>query len=120
MIPGERNYSTTEPEALAIVWAFEKFRDYVENQQIFLASVHQPIKLLLSIKSPSGRLARWALKIQSFNLKIVYTTGKDNVVADMLSRPSYTEGAASDVYAITVNMPCRKSSDIRKGQLEID
>ncbi|GFW51222.1 retrovirus-related Pol polyprotein from transposon 412 [Trichonephila clavipes] len=36
----------------------------------------------------------------------------------MLSRPSYTEGAASNVYAITVDMSSRKSSDIRKGQLE--
>ncbi|GFT27340.1 protein NYNRIN [Trichonephila clavipes] len=35
----------------------------------------------------------------------------------MLSRPSYTEGVASDVCAITVDMPARKSSDIRKGQL---
>ncbi|GFW22500.1 retrovirus-related Pol polyprotein from transposon 17.6 [Trichonephila clavipes] len=43
---------------------------------------------------------------------------KANVVADMLSRPSYTENAASDVCAITVDMPSRKSSDIRKGQLE--
>ncbi|GFX33900.1 transposon Tf2-11 polyprotein [Trichonephila clavipes] len=57
-------------------------------------------------------------KIQSFNLKIDYTPGKANVVAEMLSRPSYTEGAASDVCAITVDMPSRKSSDIRKGQLE--
>ncbi|GFV56929.1 transposon Tf2-8 polyprotein [Trichonephila clavipes] len=70
------------------------------------------------IKSPSGRLARWTLKIQSINLKINYTSGKANVVADMLSRPSYTEGAASDVCAITVDMASRKSSDIRKGQLE--
>ncbi|GFV58175.1 transposon Tf2-9 polyprotein [Trichonephila clavipes] len=89
MIPAERNYSTTKREALAVV-----------------------------IKSPSGRLARWALKIQSFYLKIDYTPGKSNVVADMLSRPSYTEGAASNVYAITVDMPSRKSRDIRKGQLE--
>ncbi|GFW43457.1 transposon Ty3-I Gag-Pol polyprotein [Trichonephila clavipes] len=36
----------------------------------------------------------------------------------MLSRLSYTEGAASDVCAITVDMPSRKSIDIRKGQLE--
>ncbi|GFS91745.1 retrovirus-related Pol polyprotein from transposon 17.6 [Trichonephila clavipes] len=78
MIPAERNYSTTEQEALAVV---EKFRGCVENQQIFLASDHQPLKWLLSIKSPSGRLARWALKIQSFNLKIDYTPGKANVVA---------------------------------------
>ncbi|GFV96295.1 retrovirus-related Pol polyprotein from transposon 297 [Trichonephila clavipes] len=118
MIPAERNYSTIEREALAVVWALEKFRGYVENQQIFLASDHQPLKWLLSIKSPSGRLARGTLKIQSFNLKIDYTPGKANVVADMLSRPSYTEGAACDVCAITVDMPSRKSSDIRKGQLE--
>ncbi|GFX54670.1 retrovirus-related Pol polyprotein from transposon 17.6 [Trichonephila clavipes] len=118
MIPAERNYSTTEREALAVVWALEKFRGYVENQQIFLASDHQPLKWLLSIKSPSGRLSRWALKIQSFNLKIDYTPGKANVVADMLLRPSYTEGAACNVCAITVDMPSRKSSDIRKGQME--
>ncbi|GFS54557.1 retrovirus-related Pol polyprotein from transposon 297 [Trichonephila clavipes] len=112
MIPAERNHSTTEREALAIVWALEKFRGYVENQQIFLASYHQPLKWLLSIKLPSGRLARWALKIQSFNLKFDYTPGKANVVADMLSRPSYTEGAASNVCAIIVDMPSRKSRDI--------
>lgn len=58
------------------------------------------------------------MKIQSFNLKIEYTPGKANVVADMLSRPTYAEGEASEVCAITVDMPCRKSSDIRKGQLE--
>ncbi|GFT00039.1 retrovirus-related Pol polyprotein from transposon 17.6 [Trichonephila clavipes] len=71
MIPAERNYSTTEREALAVVWTLEKFRGYVENQQIFLASDHQPLKWLLSIKSPSGRLARWAMKIQSFILRLI-------------------------------------------------
>ncbi|GFW19522.1 retrovirus-related Pol polyprotein from transposon 17.6 [Trichonephila clavipes] len=118
MVPAERNYSTTEREVLAVVRALEKLRGYLENQQIFLASDHQPLKWLLSIKSLSGRLARWAWKIQSFNLKIDYTPGKANVVAGMLSRPSYTEGAASDMCAITVVMPSRKSSDIQKGQLE--
>ncbi|GFT77331.1 retrovirus-related Pol polyprotein from transposon 17.6 [Trichonephila clavipes] len=48
MIPAERNYSTTEREALAVVWALEKFRGCVENQQIFLASDRQPLKWLLS------------------------------------------------------------------------
>ncbi|GFV41377.1 retrovirus-related Pol polyprotein from transposon 17.6 [Trichonephila clavipes] len=51
MIPAEQNYFTTEREALAVVWALEKFRGYVENQQIFLASDHQPLKWLLSIKT---------------------------------------------------------------------
>ncbi|GFT41734.1 retrovirus-related Pol polyprotein from transposon 17.6 [Trichonephila clavipes] len=88
MIPAERNYSKNKREDLVEVWALEKFR------------------------------ARWTLKTQSINLKIDYTPGKANVVADMLSRPSYTEGAPSDVCTTTVDMPSRTSSDILKGQLE--
>ncbi|GBM10103.1 Retrovirus-related Pol polyprotein from transposon 17.6 [Araneus ventricosus] len=44
LIPAERNYSTTEREALAVVWALEKFRGYVESQEIIIASDHQPLK----------------------------------------------------------------------------
>ncbi|KAF8789997.1 Retrovirus-related Pol polyprotein like [Argiope bruennichi] len=65
LIPAEQNFSTTEREALAVVWALEKFRGYVENQEIIIESDHKPLKWLMSIKSPSGRLARWALQIQS-------------------------------------------------------
>ncbi|GFW87236.1 retrovirus-related Pol polyprotein from transposon 17.6 [Trichonephila clavipes] len=53
-----QNYSTTERKALAVVWALEKFRGYVEGQTIRLSSDHQPIKWLLSLKSPTGRLAK--------------------------------------------------------------
>ncbi|GFX77733.1 retrovirus-related Pol polyprotein from transposon 17.6 [Trichonephila clavipes] len=85
--PAERNYSTTEREALAVVWALKKFRGYIEGTEITVASDHQPLKWLLNLKSPTGRLARWALEIQSFNLRVQYIPGKANVVADMLSRP---------------------------------
>ncbi|GFX40575.1 retrovirus-related Pol polyprotein from transposon 17.6 [Trichonephila clavipes] len=86
LTPAERNYSTTEREALAVVWALKKFRGYIEGMEITVASDHQPLKWLLNLKSPTGRLARWALEIQSFNLKVQYIPGKANVVADMLSR----------------------------------
>ncbi|GBM38928.1 Retrovirus-related Pol polyprotein from transposon 17.6 [Araneus ventricosus] len=88
LIPEERNYSTTEREALTVVWAVEKFRGYVENQEIIIASHHQPLKWLMSIKSPSSFLARWALQIQSFNPKIEYMPGKANVLEYMLSKPT--------------------------------
>ncbi|GFX92808.1 retrovirus-related Pol polyprotein from transposon 17.6 [Trichonephila clavipes] len=87
LTPAERNYSTTEREALAVVWALKKFRGYIEGTEITVASDHQPLKWLLNLKSPTGRLARWALEIQSFNLNVQYIPGKANVVADMLSRP---------------------------------
>ncbi|GFV71435.1 retrovirus-related Pol polyprotein from transposon 17.6 [Trichonephila clavipes] len=83
LTPAERNYSTTEREALAVVWALKKFRGYIEGTEITVASDHQPLKWLLNLKSPTGRLAKWALEIQSFNLKVQYIPGKANVVANM-------------------------------------
>ncbi|GFX35246.1 retrovirus-related Pol polyprotein from transposon 297 [Trichonephila clavipes] len=82
----ERSYSTTEREALAVVWVLEKFRGSVEGQTIRLSSDHQPLKWLLSLKSPTGRLARGALQIQSYNLTIDHIPGRSNFIADLLSR----------------------------------
>ncbi|GFY35259.1 retrovirus-related Pol polyprotein from transposon 297 [Trichonephila clavipes] len=53
----EKNYSTTEREALAIVWALNKFRGYIEGAEITVASDHQPLKWLMNLTSPTGRLA---------------------------------------------------------------
>ncbi|GBM95588.1 Transposon Tf2-9 polyprotein, partial [Araneus ventricosus] len=115
----ERNYSTTEREALAVVWALEKFRGYVENQEIIIASDHQPLKWLMSIKSPSGRLARWALQIQLFHPKILYTPGKSNVVADLLSRPVHdNKEFVCNLNTISIELPSRRSRDIREEQMK--
>ncbi|GFS74448.1 retrovirus-related Pol polyprotein from transposon 297 [Trichonephila clavipes] len=80
LTPAEHNYSTTGREALAVVWALKKFRGYIEGTET--TSDHQPLKWLLNLKSPTGRLLRWALEIQSFNQKVQYIPGKANVVAD--------------------------------------
>ncbi|GFS56454.1 retrovirus-related Pol polyprotein from transposon 297 [Trichonephila clavipes] len=54
LTPAECNYSTTEREALAVVWALKKFRGYIEGMEITVASDHQPLKWLLNFKSPTG------------------------------------------------------------------
>ncbi|GBM34139.1 Retrovirus-related Pol polyprotein from transposon 17.6, partial [Araneus ventricosus] len=87
----ERNYSTTEREALAVVWALSKFRGYIEGSKIIVESDHQPLKWVMKLNSPSGRSARWSLQIQSFNLNLEYIPGKSNVIADMLSRLDYDQ-----------------------------
>ncbi|GFV55619.1 retrovirus-related Pol polyprotein from transposon 297 [Trichonephila clavipes] len=104
----ERNYSTTEREALAVVWVLETFRGYVEGQTIRLSSDHQSLKWLLSLKSPTGRLARWALQIQSYNLTIDYIPGRSNFIADLLSIPtSEKEKVDCDILAVSVDFPTR-------------
>ncbi|GFX38851.1 hypothetical protein TNCV_1890151 [Trichonephila clavipes] len=122
LTPAERNYSTTEREALAVVWALKKFRGYIEGTEITVASDHQPLKWLLNLKSPTGRLARWTLEIQSFNLKVQYIPGKANVVADMLSRPvTQEEESFCEENNITIaDMPTRSCKDMREAQLKDD
>lgn len=115
----EQNYSTTEREALAVVWALKKFRGYVEGSSITVATDHQPLKWLLSLKSPTGRLARWALEIQAFNLKVIYVQGKVNVIADLLSRPAGHPAPPVEVNNIVIaDLPARSPKEIREAQLQ--
>ncbi|GFW56674.1 retrovirus-related Pol polyprotein from transposon 297 [Trichonephila clavipes] len=103
--PAERNYSTTEREALAVVWAVNKFRGYLDGASITVASDHQPLRWLMKLKSSTGRLARWALQLQSFNLNMEYIPGKSNVVADMLSRPAcLEENELCEVCTVTIDV----------------
>ncbi|GFW52279.1 retrovirus-related Pol polyprotein from transposon 17.6 [Trichonephila clavipes] len=121
LTPAERNYSTTEREVLAVVWALKKFRGYIEGTEITVASDHQPLKWLLNLKSPTGRLARWALEIQSFNLKVQYIPGKANVVADMLSRPVTQEECFYEANNITIaDILTRSCKDMREAQHKND
>ena len=120
LIPAERNYSTTEREALAVVWAVERFRGYIEGHEVIIGSDHQPLKWLLTLKSPTGRLVRWALKLQCFNIQVQYTPGKANVIADTLSRPTCKEEDKDQcaVCSVVVDLPARSPNDLRRAQLD--
>ena len=85
--PAERNYSATEREALAIVWATQHFRPYLEGTKIFIRSDCKALQWLKNAKDISGRLARWAMKLSAFQIEsIQYRPGKANANADSLSR----------------------------------
>ena len=80
------NYSTTEKELLAIVFALEKFRSYVLGSKITVFSHHAALKILLTKKESRARLIRWILLLQEFDLEIKDRTGKENTAAYHLSR----------------------------------
>lgn len=83
----ERNYSATEREALAVLTAIEHWRCYLENGQTFLVYTdHASLKWFLNLNNPTGRLARWGVRLSAYNFIIKHRRGADNVVADSLSR----------------------------------
>lgn len=84
--PPERNYSTTEKELLAIVWAVKRLRQYLLGRKFLIRTDHQALKWLQNCKDPSSRFMRWRLKLEEYEYDIDYTKGKDNTAADALSR----------------------------------
>ena len=82
----EKKYSTTEKEALAIVVAVKKCHPYLFGQKFTIVTDHQPLKWLINAKEPTGRLARWAMTLSTYDFSIIYRPGSKNGVADALSR----------------------------------
>lgn len=82
----ERNFSVTQRECLAVLWAVEKLRPYLEGVEFTVVTDHYSLLWLQSLKDPTGRLARWAVRLQQYSFKVIHRKGKDHVVPDTLSR----------------------------------
>ncbi len=87
--PTERKYSASEREALAALWACERWNFYLYGRPFTLVTDHQALTTLLSTGGTGHRplrLHRWASRLYRYTFRVQYRPGKDNVVADCLSR----------------------------------
>jgi hypothetical protein len=87
----QQNYSATERECLAVVLGIKEFRTYLFGQHFTVVTDHHSLLWLMKIKDPTGRLARWALKLQQYNFDIQHRPGRQHANVDALSRISYVE-----------------------------
>ena len=87
----QRHYSQIQKEALAIVFALNKFHQFLYGRKFILVTDHKP---LLALFGPSkatpalaaNRLARWALMLSQYDYSIEYRRTSEHGNADALSR----------------------------------
>ena len=96
----ERNYSTTEKEALAAVSAVKEFYPYLYGFPFKIITDHNPLTSLKGLKDVDGRLTRWTLFLQQFNFEFEYRPGRSVGHADTMSRvvsliPEYSDSLES-------------------------
>ncbi|MGI0135350.1 MAG: reverse transcriptase domain-containing protein [Candidatus Micrarchaeaceae archaeon] len=86
LLPAERNYSVGEQEQLAVITALKKWRHYLHGVKCTVLTDNRALQFLETQKELSARQVRWAEIMAPFDLTIQYKPGKENRVADALSR----------------------------------
>jgi len=82
----EKNYSTTEHEWLAMVYALQKFRHYLLGGNFKMYTNHSALKYLVNKPVLGGKICRWLLLFQEYEFDVIVKPRKLNVGLDYLSR----------------------------------
>ena len=84
----QKNYSTIEKEALALLLSLQHFDVYVCSSpaSVVVYTDHNPLVFVNKMKNKNQRLLRWSILLQQYNVCITHIRGSDNVIADALSR----------------------------------
>jgi hypothetical protein len=105
-----KNWTTTEKEAYAIVVAFEKFEYLLRDVRFLLRTDHRNLTFLDD--SYKGRVIRWKLAIQEYNFAVEHIPGKDNIVADALSRDLPNNTTVNSVETLDAMTPSSTHGDV--------
>ena len=84
----ELNYSKIDREYLVLFSTIRKFHGYLYGVKFKAYTDHKPLVNFLKNSMQSGRQQRWFTKLEEYDFDLIYVKGKDNVVADYLSRQS--------------------------------
>lgn len=114
MTPAEQNYPVHEQELLAIVHALTKWRLLLLGMKVNVMTDHHSITHLLKQRTLSWRQARWLERLSEFDLKLNYIRGKENTIADALSRKDADEEAAA-VTVMEGSIPSKIMANIKAG-----
>jgi hypothetical protein len=82
----EKNYTVTEQEGLAVIFSFKKFHHYLLGYKAKIVTDHKALTYLVNKPNPSGRIARWLLLMEEFDIDIIHRPGRRHGNVDGLTR----------------------------------
>jgi len=85
----EINYPTHDLELAAVVHAFKIWRHCLLGNLCNIYTVHKSLKYIFTQPELNMRQQRWLELIKDYNIQVHYHPGKENVVADALSRKAH-------------------------------
>jgi hypothetical protein len=94
----EKNYATHDLELAAVVHALRKWIHYLMGKKFELRTDHNSLKYLFDQPTLNARQIRWLEFLCEYDFDIMYIKGKDNKVADALSRKVH------ELHATTISM----------------
>ncbi|GAA6106553.1 uncharacterized protein LOC114135451, partial [Tachysurus ichikawai] len=122
----EKAYSVSEKECLAVIWAVEKWRTYLEGRPFEVVTDHSALTWVFQHSKLSSRLTRWTIRLQGFQFTVKYRKGQTNVVPDVLSRSIEPSGMLTVLKAVKssvkpANLPVNlfQLTDAQKNDAEV-
>ncbi len=82
----ERGWTVGEREAFAIVYAVKKWEGFLKGVHFIVETDHKNLLAIQKKESQSAKIERWAMLLASYDFEVRHVAGKDNEVADTLSR----------------------------------
>ena len=113
LTPAKLNYIVTKKNILTVVYAINKFHHYIIGYEFFVHTDHSAIIFLMNKPITDGRVTRWLLLLQEFNITIVDRPGRENLVAYFLSHIQHDDGAKPNddtfpnehLFAVSIQTP---------------
>lgn len=96
----EKKWPTYEKEAYAVRWAVQQFKDYLKTGHVFVLTDHQSLQWMRT--ATSGKLLRWSLYLQQFDMEIRHLSGECIMIADWLSRSMDTPDPFNDADTVAI------------------